>query len=269
MESRHQISNINRRNLPSGLSICEPVSHSSAVLLLGVTIDRHLNNWWSCDQDRPVLQLPHPQSSAYQTSHRQSTLTLPTPQPAPSSLPDWTTATLFCMAFFSLVPIYADYNDSRIASLASSAINPHARHHMPLLHSLHWLPVERRIQYKIALLRPTTDKVKTFNQPSYLRQLICDYEQLFTDRFIAKLLLSACWKKCENRSIFDEVMTKTLWRNFLTRGVPVNFRRKTAYVRVKTISQLRFDCDTTTTRLRQKKIHVFVFCSRRIARDTL
>ena len=33
---------------------------------------------------------------------------------------------------------------------------------------------------------------------------------------------------------------------------------------LKPISQLRFDCDTTTTRLR-RKIDMFIFCSRRIA----
>jgi len=42
--SRQQISNINCSNLPSGLStLGKPVSHSSAVRLLGITIDRHLN----------------------------------------------------------------------------------------------------------------------------------------------------------------------------------------------------------------------------------
>jgi hypothetical protein len=40
---------------------------------------------------------------------------------------------------------------------------------IPLLHSLHWLPVRSRIDYKLCLL---TFKTITTTQPSYLRDLL-------------------------------------------------------------------------------------------------
>lgn len=42
---------------------------------------------------------------------------------------------------------------------------------VPLLKSLHWLPVEQRLVYKIGLL---TFKAKTTNTPIYLRELMFD-----------------------------------------------------------------------------------------------
>ena len=43
-------------------------------------------------------------------------------------------------------------------------------HHIsPVLQQLHWLPVERRVDFKVALL---TFKVLSNNEPSYLRDLI-------------------------------------------------------------------------------------------------
>jgi len=43
----------------------------------------------------------------------------------------------------------------------------------PLLRTLHWLPVQQRIDYKVALL---TFKVRSTSTPSYLRLLIQDRE---------------------------------------------------------------------------------------------
>jgi len=50
---------------------------------------------------------------------------------------------------------------------------PRRSHVSPLLRTLHWLPVQQRIDYKVALL---TFKVHSTSTPSYLRLLIQDRE---------------------------------------------------------------------------------------------
>jgi hypothetical protein len=44
---------------------------------------------------------------------------------------------------------------------------------LPLLKSLHWLPVEERVEYKIASM---TYKARLYQQPSYLREYIKLYQ---------------------------------------------------------------------------------------------
>jgi len=48
---------------------------------------------------------------------------------------------------------------------------PRRSHASPLLRMLHWLPVQQRIDYKVALL---TFKVRNKSLPAYLRRLIQD-----------------------------------------------------------------------------------------------
>jgi len=51
-------------------------------------------------------------------------------------------------------------------AVTNSRRNEHVKH---VLASLHWLPVEYRVQFKIAV---TTFKVLTTQEPSYLSELI-------------------------------------------------------------------------------------------------
>lgn len=58
-------------------------------------------------------------------------------------------------------------------SLARVVCNaPYRSPSLPLLKSLHWLPIEQRIEYKIATM---TYKLRLHHQPSYLFELIGDY----------------------------------------------------------------------------------------------
>ena len=50
---------------------------------------------------------------------------------------------------------------------------PYRSPSVPLLKSLHWLPIEQRIEYKIATM---TYKLRLHHQPSYLFELINDYK---------------------------------------------------------------------------------------------
>ena len=59
-------------------------------------------------------------------------------------------------------------------SLARVVCNaPYRSPSRPLLKSLHWLPIEQRIEYKIATM---TYKLRLHHQPSYLVKLINDYK---------------------------------------------------------------------------------------------
>jgi len=49
-------------------------------------------------------------------------------------------------------------------------LNPHSSHITPILTSLRWLKVNKRIEYKLLSL---TYKVLTTSKPSYLNNLIC------------------------------------------------------------------------------------------------
>jgi len=51
---------------------------------------------------------------------------------------------------------------------------PKRSHVSPLLRTLHWLPVQQRIDYKVARL---TFKVRSTSTPSYMRLLIQDRKQ--------------------------------------------------------------------------------------------
>jgi hypothetical protein len=58
---------------------------------------------------------------------------------------------------------------------------------LPLLKSLHWLPVEERVEYKIAAM---TYKVRLYQQPSYLLEYINLYQPARSLRSSNCLLLT-------------------------------------------------------------------------------
>ena len=60
-------------------------------------------------------------------------------------------------------------------------------HITPVLKELHWLPVEKRVTFKLATL---TFNIKSTGQPVYLRQLLSDYEPARTLRSSSKRLLA-------------------------------------------------------------------------------
>ena len=66
-----------------------------------------------------------------------------------------------------LQQIFTNYSECKtLWSVQSQRRNVHVKH---VLASLHWLPVEYRVQFKIAV---TTFKVLTTQEPSYLSELI-------------------------------------------------------------------------------------------------
>ena len=102
-----------------------------------------------------------------------------------TSLPDDVTKTVAC----SIVNSRLDYCNSLLAGTSVSNLaklqrvqNTLARvvlrrgkydHISSALAELHWLPVKQRITFKLCTL---AFNIKRTNQPSYLRQLLIDYE---------------------------------------------------------------------------------------------
>lgn len=76
------------------------------------------------------------------------------------------------------------------------------QHISPALIHLHWLPVQHRITYKLALL---TFKTIQTGQPAYLREILDDYEPVRTLRSSSRNLL------CEHKT--NLVISKRAFRH--------------------------------------------------------
>ena len=114
------------------------------------------------------------------------------------SLPDNVVRTVAC----SVVGSRLDYCNSLFVGMSKSNFaklqrvqNTLARivlrrgkfeHITPALKELHWLPIEQRVTYKLAVL---AYNIKTTGQPVYLRELLPDYEPACTLRSSSKHFL--------------------------------------------------------------------------------
>ena len=91
--------------------------------------------------------------------------------------------------FFNL-PVSSTIRLQRVQNSLARVVYPSVRrnHHIsPTLRKLHWLPINQRITYKIAVL---CFKTITFKQSTYLCELLTPYLQTRTLRSSDKNLLS-------------------------------------------------------------------------------
>jgi len=81
----------------------------------------------------------------------------------------------YCNAVLHCAPSYSIKKLQRVQNNAARIVleAPRRSHVSPLLRTLHWLPVQQRIDYKVVLL---TFKVRSTSTSSYLRLLIQDWE---------------------------------------------------------------------------------------------
>ena len=81
----------------------------------------------------------------------------------------------YCNAVLHGAPSYSMKKLQRVQNNAARIVleAPRRSHASRLLRTLHWLPVQQRIDYKVALL---AFKVRSTSKPSYLRLLIQDRE---------------------------------------------------------------------------------------------
>ena len=91
----------------------------------------------------------------------------------------------------SLLYGLADYHIAKLQRVQNSAARMVSRcskrdHMRPILRELHWLPVQQRLQYKIALL---TFKALNDMAPAYLSELLIKYTPTRTLRSSSKNLL--------------------------------------------------------------------------------
>ena len=90
-----------------------------------------------------------------------------------------------------------------------------------LLHSLHWLPVESRIAFKIAAI---TYKVLTTDQPNYLRELLNYYTPHRTLRSANQQLLEQPCVSTEFGKRSFSYLTPKIWNN-----LPLEIRLSSTY----------------------------------------
>ena len=98
----------------------------------------------------------------------------------------------FCNSLYYGLPQHRIYSLQRVQNLIARLTDPGTgyRDHMtPVLKRLHWLPVQQRIEFKIAV---TTFKVLHNQQPQYLANLltlISDSSRRSSGNFFYKLFL--------------------------------------------------------------------------------
>ena len=85
-------------------------------------------------------------------------------------------------------PSYSIKKLQRVQNIAARTVleAPRRSHASPLLRTLHWLPVQQRIEYKVVVL---TFKSRSTSTPSYLRLLIKDREH---DRNLRSTTMALC-----------------------------------------------------------------------------
>ena len=91
------------------------------------------------------------------------------------------------------------------------ACSPRADHVTPILHDLHWLPVEKRITFKVILL---TFKALLGQSPTYIIDMIKRYEPTRSLRSQSQNLL--CVHKSKTATYGNRLFTKsapTLWND--------------------------------------------------------
>jgi len=83
----------------------------------------------------------------------------------------------YCNAVLHGAPKYSIMKLQRVQNNAARIVlqEPRRSHATPLLRKLHWLPVQQRIVYKVAVL---TFKVRSTSTPLYLRRLIRDRDHV-------------------------------------------------------------------------------------------
>jgi len=83
----------------------------------------------------------------------------------------------YCNAVLQGAPTYTIRKLQRVQNNAARIVlqAPRRSHATPLLNTLHWLPVQQRIDYKVALLM---FKVRSISTPSYLHHLLQDLEDV-------------------------------------------------------------------------------------------
>ena len=91
------------------------------------------------------------------------------PSPLPLFTLSLTTATLFITTCPSLRSPGSNRSRTLLHVHCTVVKAPKSSHTTPILRSLHWLKITKRIEYKLLSL---TYKVLTTNQPSYLHNLI-------------------------------------------------------------------------------------------------
>jgi hypothetical protein len=117
-----------------------------------------------------------------------------------ASLPDDVARTVAC----SIIGSRLDYCNSLLAGTSKSNLiklqrvqNTLARVTVrqgkfdritPVLKELHWLPIDKRIEFKLATL---SYNIRSTGQPFYLRELVSDYQPVRTLRSSSKHLLTA------------------------------------------------------------------------------
>jgi hypothetical protein len=130
----------------------------------------------------------------------------------------------FCNSLYFGLPQSSLHRLQLIQNAAARAIFPSLRRHdhiSPILRKLHWLPVNQRITYKIAVL---TFKILHNNQPSYLSDLLCEHVPMRHLRSSGKFLLAVPRVTSANGRRSFSYAAPTVWNS-----LPQSLRATTSF----------------------------------------
>lgn len=181
------------------------IPYTKSVRILGVTIDSHLTF------DKHVTNVV--QSCNYHIRSLRHIRKL---------IDKDTAATLAC----SIVSSRLDYCNALLYGITSKNMNrlqrvqnslarvvcnaPYRSSSLPLRKALHWLPVEQRVQHKIAVM---TYKVRLHQQPLYLREYINDHLPARSLRSTNKMLLTTVTTKTATAARAFRAAAPKIWNS--------------------------------------------------------
>jgi hypothetical protein len=128
----------------------------------------------------------------------------------------------FCNSLYYGLPQSSIHRLQLVQNTLARVIHPTATrrdHITPTLRKLHWLPIEARINYKIALI---TYKTLHFHSPSYLQSLLVRYTPSRQLRSSDKLLLTVPLVKSTAARRAFSFAAPTIWNSlpFTLRSKP-------------------------------------------------
>jgi len=222
-----QRTNISRFPLTSIDVAGSAVPLTDSLKLLGVTLDRHLTFGQHVQN---VCKTSHYHIRALR--HIRSSLTTDMARTVACALVnsrlDYANAVLYKTSRVNITKL------QRIQNALARVIKGTKRtdHIHPVLEQLHWLPVNYRIDYKVATL---AFKVRSTGSPVYLSNIITDYEPTRVLRSSNQLLLSRPPTRTEiARRAFSHA-APTVWND-----LPLNIRSADTFGHFKTLLRTHY-----------------------------
>ncbi len=194
---------------------------TDTVKLLGVTIDRHLT-FDSHVQNVCRSAFYHIRALRHIRSSLSTDMAKTVASALVNSRLDYANSVLYNTSSGNLSKLQRVQNSlARVVTYTKRAEHIH-----PVLHHLHWLPINYRINYKVATL---AYKVRSTGSPSYLLPLVSDYVPTRNLRSSSQYLLNVPASRTQTARRAFSHSAPTVWNE-----LPVDIRRSESFSSFRT-----------------------------------